>query len=52
MDIKNAIDYLSKTPLIACIIELKIHGYLISYINSFLTDKKIWLIIDKHKNKK
>ena len=52
MDVKGAFDHVSKAQLIARMIELGIDGDLLSWTNSFLTDRKIQLVIDGHEKKR
>ena len=51
MDVKGAFDHVSKVQLIARMIELGINGDLISWTSSFLTDRKVQLVIDGHENR-
>ena len=50
MDVKDALDHVSKTQLVAQMLELEIDGDLICWTRSFLTDRKIQLVIDGHNN--
>ena len=51
MDVKGAFDHISKAQLLARMIELGIDGDLITWIDCFLTDQKVLLVIDGHDNK-
>ena len=51
MDVKGAFDHVSQTKLVERIIELGIDGDLIRWTQSFLTDRKVQLVIDGHTNK-
>jgi hypothetical protein len=46
MDIKGAFNYVARKQLLKKMIQLKIPGDLIQWINSFLTNKQIQLIIN------
>lgn len=50
MDVKGVFDHVSKTQLIAQMFELEIDGDLIRCRRSFLTDRKLQLVIDGHNN--
>ena len=50
MDIKGAFDHVSKAQLLKRMIELGIDGDLVAWTSSFLTDRKIQLVIDGHEN--
>ena len=50
MDVKGAFDHVSKTQLVARMLELEIDGDLIRWTRSFLTDRKLQLVIDGHNN--
>ena len=50
MDVKGAFDHVAKNQLISQMAELDIDGDLIRWTRSFLTDRKIQLIIDGHAN--
>lgn len=52
MDIKGACGYVSKEQFFDRIIELRIDGDLITWMGSFLTNRKIQLVINKCNNKK
>ena len=51
MDVKGAFDHVSRWQLLARMIELGIDGDLVTWTGSFLTDRKIQLVIDGHDNK-
>ena len=51
MDVKGAFDHISKTSLVERMIKLSIDGDLIQQTESFLTDRKVKLVIDGHNNK-
>lgn len=51
MDIKGAFDHVSRCQLLKRIIELGIDGDLVAWTRSFLTNRKIQIVIDGHKNK-
>ncbi len=51
MDVKGAFDHVSRGQLITRMIELGVDGYLVAWTNSFLTDRRIQLVIDGHENK-
>ena len=51
MDVKRAFDHVSKSQLLSQIIELGIDGDFVTWMDSFLTDRKIQLVIDGHDNK-
>ncbi len=48
MDVKGAIDHLSKGQLLRRMVELGIDGELVTWTGSFLTDRKVQLVIDWH----
>lgn len=50
MDVKRVFDYITKTQLIAQIVELEIAGDLICWTKSFLIDQKLQFVIDGHNN--
>lgn len=50
MDVKGAFDHVSKTQLVARMLELEIDGDLICWKKSFLTNRKIQHVIDGYKN--
>ena len=50
MDVKEAFDHVSRTKLVERMIELGIDGDLIRWTQSFLTDRKVQLVIDGHDN--
>lgn len=50
MDVKGAFDHVSRSQLLKRMIELGIDGDLVACTRSFLTDRKIQLVIDGHKN--
>ena len=52
MDVKGAFDHVSKGQLIMRMIQLGIDGDLVTWTGSFLTDRKVQLVIDGHDNKK
>ena len=51
MDVKGAFDHVSKRQLLRQMIELGIDGDLVTWTESFLTDRKVQLVIDGHENK-
>ena len=51
MDVKGAFDHVSKGQLLTRMIELGIDGDLVTWTDSFLTNRKIQLVIDGHDNK-
>ena len=51
MDVKGAFDYVSKTRLVGRMMELGIDGDIIRWTKSFLTDRRVQLVIDGHDNK-
>lgn len=51
MDVKSVFDYVSKAQLVTQMIALEIGRDLILWISSFLTDQKVQLVIDGHKNR-
>lgn len=50
MDVKSPLDYVSRVKLAQWMRELKINTDLISWTQSFLTDRKVKLVIDGHVN--
>lgn len=52
INIKEAFDYVSKSQLLICMIDLGINIDLIVWTKSFFTNRKILLVIDGHNNKK
>lgn len=52
MDVKDPFDHVSKEQLLKWLIELDIYGDLVTWTDSFLTNRKIRLVIDRHTNKK
>ena len=50
MGVKGAFDHVSKTQLVAQMLELEIDGDLIRWTKSFLTNRKLQLVIDGHNN--
>lgn len=50
IDVKGAFDHVSKIQLIARMLELGVDGDLICWTKSFLTDRKLQLVIDGHNN--
>ena len=48
MDVKGAFDHISKGQLLNRMIELDIDGDLVNWTGSFLTDRKVQLVIDGH----
>ncbi len=50
MDVKGAFDHVSKGQLLTRMIELGVDGDLVTWTGSFLTDRKIQLVIDGHDN--
>ena len=51
MDVKGAFDHVSKSQLLTRMIDLGIDTDLVAWTKSFLTDRKIQLVIDGHDNK-
>ncbi len=51
MDVKGAFDHVSKGQLLTRMIELGIDGDLMTWTGSFLTDRRVQLVIDGHNNK-
>ena len=51
MDIKGDFDHVSRSQLFTRIINLGIDGNLMMWTKSFLTNKKVQLVIDGHNNK-
>ena len=51
MDVKGAFDHVSKGQLLNRMIELNIDDDLVNWTGSFLTDRKVQLVIDGHDNK-
>ena len=51
MDVKGAFDHVSKRQLISCMVELGADGDLVLWTKSFLTDRKVQLIIDGYENR-
>ncbi len=51
MDVKGAFDHVSKGKLLTQMIEFRVDGDLVTWTGSFLTDRKIQLVIDGHDNK-
>ena len=51
IDVKGAFDHVSKAQLLRQIIDLGIEGDLIRWTRSFLTNRKVQLVIDGHKNR-
>ena len=52
MDVKGAFDHVSKGQLFTRMIELGVDGDLVTWTGSFLTNRKVQLVIDRHDNKK
>ncbi len=52
MDVKGAFDHISKSQLLMHMTDLGIDTDLVEWTKSFLTDRKIQLVIDGHDNKK
>lgn len=52
MDVKGAFDYVLKSWLFMCIINLGINTNLVIWTKFIFTNRKIQLVIDKHNNKK
>ena len=50
MDVKKAFNHVSKTQLIAQMLELEIDGDLIYKTKTFLTNQKLQLVIDNYNN--
>lgn len=51
MDVKDAFNHVSRSQLLRQMIELGIDGNLVVWTRSFLTDRKIQIIIDGYENK-
>ena len=51
IDVKEAFDHVSRSQLLKRMIDLGIDGDLVAWTKSFLTDRKIQLVIDGHDNK-
>ncbi len=51
IDIKGAFNHVSKEQLLTRMIELRIDEDLVTWTSSFLTNRKIQLVIDGHENK-
>ena len=51
MDVKGAFDHVSKGQLLTRMVELGIDGDLVNWTGSFLTDRRVQLVIDGHDNK-
>ena len=51
MDVKGAFDHVSRSQLLKCMIDLGIDGDLVAWTKSFLTNRKIQLVIDGYDNK-
>ena len=51
MDVKGAFDHVSRSQLLKRMIDLGIDGDLVAWTKSFLTDRKIQLVIDGYDNK-
>ncbi len=51
IDVKEAFDHVLRSQLLKCMIELSIDGDLVAWTRSFLTDRKIQIVIDGHENK-
>ncbi len=51
IDVKGAFDHVSRSQLLKRMIDLDIDGDLVAWTKSFLTDRKIQLVIDGHDNK-
>ena len=49
VDVKGVFDHVSKTQLIARTLELEVDGNLVCGTKSFLTNRKLQLVIDGHK---
>lgn len=52
MDVNDTSDHISKKQLLTRIIELGFDGDFVTWIGSFLIDRKIQLVINGHDNKK
>lgn len=52
MDVKETFDHVSKIQLLTRMTKLGIDGNLMRWTNSFLTNRKIQLIVDGHDNDK
>ncbi len=50
MDVKGAFDHISKGQLLTRMIELGVNGDLVFWTDSFLTDRKVQLVINRHDN--
>ncbi len=51
MDVKGAFDHVSRGQLLTRMIELGMDGDLVTWTGSFLTNRKVQLVIDGHDNK-
>ena len=51
MDVKGAFDHVSKGQLLIRMTELRVDGDLVTWTGSFLTNRKVQLVIDGHDNK-
>ena len=51
MDVKGAFDHVSRSQLLKRMVELGIDGDLVAWTRSFLTERKISIVIDGHENK-
>lgn len=51
MDVKGAFDHVSKVELLRKMLDLGIDGDLIKWTKSFLSDRKVQLVIDGHENR-
>ena len=52
MDVKGAFDHISKGRLLTWVIELGIDSDLVSWTGSFLTYRRVQLVIDGNDNQK
>ena len=50
MDVKETFDHVSKTQVVARILELQIEGDFIYWIKLFLMNQNLQLVIDSHNN--
>ena len=51
MDVKGAFDHVSKGQFLTWMIELRVDSDLVTWTGSFLTDRKVQLVIDGYNNK-
>lgn len=48
MDVKGAFDHVSRNQLLRSMRDMKIDGNLIKWVGSFMTDRRLQLVIDGH----